>query len=130
MMALKRILTADRVYWSLIVVLAALFFVSGFWEVTKNDATYPKTLLLGYPPYFITALGIAKIAGVMALLTPVWSKLKEWAFMGFTFDVVFALISNGVTASYADAGRAAVAFCALVLAYAWFLRRVAAGVSA
>ena len=33
---------------------------------------------LGYPVYFLTLLGIAKILGVIALLVPRFQLLKEW----------------------------------------------------
>lgn len=50
---------------------------------------------MGYPPYFITSLGIAKIAGVFVLLIPnKLGWLKEWVFAAFFFDVIFAFISG------------------------------------
>jgi hypothetical protein len=49
---------------------------------------------MGYPPYFILTLGIAKIIGVIALLTPNLKRIKESAFAGFTFDVIFAFIGT------------------------------------
>lgn len=45
---------------------------------------------MGYPPYFILALGISKVLGSVVLLTPKLKRWKEWAFAGFTFDVIFA----------------------------------------
>lgn len=48
---------------------------------------------LGYPIYFITMLSVAKILGVIALLTPGFPKLKEWAYAGFTFDLIAAVWS-------------------------------------
>jgi uncharacterized membrane protein YphA (DoxX/SURF4 family) len=40
---------------------------------------------LGYPVYFLTILGIWKILGVVAVLLPKFSLLKEWAYAGFFF---------------------------------------------
>src|ERR1700743_3894933 len=79
-------------YQCSIAILGILFLISGFFEITKNPATYPKTLSMGYPPYFITTLGLAKIIGVIALWLPNFKRLKEWVFAGFTFDVIFAFI--------------------------------------
>ncbi|WP_047544882.1 DoxX family protein [Psychroserpens sp. Hel_I_66] len=51
---------------------------------------------LGYPEYFGMALVIFKILGVLALIIPqVPKRLKEWAYAGFTFNFLFATISNG-----------------------------------
>ncbi|TNE86291.1 MAG: DoxX family protein [Deltaproteobacteria bacterium] len=49
---------------------------------------------LGYPVYFLTILGLAKALGVLALLTPAFPKLKEWAYAGFTFNLLGATWSH------------------------------------
>lgn len=51
---------------------------------------------LGYPTYFGNALVVFKVVGVLILLIPqVPKRLKEWAYAGFTFDFIFAIISHG-----------------------------------
>ncbi|UBM59991.1 DoxX family protein [Marinilongibacter aquaticus] len=51
---------------------------------------------LGYPDYFGNALVIFKILGVLVLIIPpVPKRVKEWAYAGFTFDFIFAMISHG-----------------------------------
>ncbi|MDI5950368.1 DoxX family protein [Flavobacterium sp. LB2P84] len=110
-------------YWSLLILLAVFFAISGFMEITKNPSTYPKTLRMGYPPYFILTLGIAKIAGVVALLIPNLKRLKEWAIAGFTFDVIFAFISGRAINSNADCIKAVIVFCVLILTYFLLLKR-------
>ena len=49
---------------------------------------------LGYPPYVSTLLGVAKLAGVVALLAPGHPILKEWAYAGFTFNLLGAFASH------------------------------------
>ncbi|MBF02988.1 MAG: hypothetical protein CMP76_06795 [Flavobacterium sp.] len=50
---------------------------------------------LGYPQYFGNALVIFKILGVIILVVPkIPSRLKEWAYAGFTFNFIFAMISH------------------------------------
>ncbi|WP_130733862.1 DoxX family protein [Flavobacterium sp. J27] len=50
---------------------------------------------LGYPAYFGNALVVFKILGVIALIIPkIPSRLKEWAYAGFTFNFIFAIISH------------------------------------
>ena len=57
-----------------------------------------KTLAhLGYPEYLATILGVAKVMGVIAVLLPGSGRLKEWAYAGFTFDLLGALISHAVS---------------------------------
>lgn len=45
---------------------------------------------LGYPTYIIYPLAIAKILGVIAILTNYVKWLKEWAYAGFFFDFLLA----------------------------------------
>jgi hypothetical protein len=49
---------------------------------------------LGYPVYFLTILGAWKILGVIAILIPKFTLLKEWAYAGFFFMMSGAIISH------------------------------------
>lgn len=49
---------------------------------------------LGYPEYFLSILGLAKGLGVLALLAPALPRLKEWAYAGFTFNLLGAFWSH------------------------------------
>jgi hypothetical protein len=56
-----------------------------------NAGTKP----LGYPDYFAYTLIICKVLGVLAISyskTP--ERLKEWAYAGLTFNLIFAFISH------------------------------------
>lgn len=56
-----------------------------------NAGTKP----LGYPDYFAYSLIICKILGATALMLPkLPSKLREWAYAGLTFNLIFAVISH------------------------------------
>lgn len=56
-----------------------------------NAGTKP----LGYPDYFAYALIFFKAAGATALIIPkLHPKLKEWAYAGLTFNLIFAVISH------------------------------------
>jgi hypothetical protein len=49
---------------------------------------------LGFPAYFRVELALAKLAGVVVLLAPVASRLKEWVYAGFAIVLVSALIAH------------------------------------
>jgi len=49
---------------------------------------------LGYPPYFLTILGIWKILGAVTVLIPTFTLLKEWAYAGFFFIMTGAIVSH------------------------------------
>ena len=48
---------------------------------------------LGDPVYLLTILGVWKILGVIAILSPKFPLLKEWAYAGVTFTWIMATIS-------------------------------------
>lgn len=49
---------------------------------------------LGYPVYLLTILGVWKILGVIAVLIPKFTLLKEWAYAGFFFAMSGAIFSH------------------------------------
>lgn len=58
-----------------------------------NAGTKP----LGYPDYFAYSLIVCKVLGVIAISVPqIPGKLKEWAYAGFTFSLMFAFISHAI----------------------------------
>ena len=53
------------------------------------------TKALGYPDYFAYTLIICKVLGVIAISYPKTpAKLKEWAYAGLTFNLIYAFISH------------------------------------
>ena len=78
---------------------------------------------MGYPPYFITALGTAKLIGAGVLIIPKLKSLKEWVFAGFTFDVLFALISGAATGYHADVAKASIALVLVLFTYLQFRKQ-------
>jgi hypothetical protein len=108
-------------YWAGVILLSIWFGASGFMEITKNPLIWDRTILMGYPPYFIITLGIAKLAGVVVLLIPnklCW--LKEWVFAAFLFDTIFAFISGYSFAGISEIVKPVVAFILTVLTYIMF----------
>ncbi|SDN09731.1 DoxX family protein [Kriegella aquimaris] len=70
-----------------IIPLATLLFAHEYF----NAGTKP----LGYPDYFAYALMVCKILGATAIMFPkLPAKLREWAYAGLTFNLVFAAISH------------------------------------
>ena len=115
--------TTKIIYWVGVALLSLLFFTSGYFEITKNPLTYIKTIKMGYPPYFITLLGISKIAGVIALLVPhklYW--LRDWVFAGLVFDVIFAFASGYQMGTNADLVNSGTAFVIIIITYIQFHR--------
>ncbi len=60
--------------------------------------------ILGYPPYFVTILGVWKVLGPIAILVPRFPRLKEWAYAGIFFDLTGAAASSAAVGGYGAYG--------------------------
>lgn len=50
---------------------------------------------LGYPEYFGLLLAVFKVSGALVLIIPkIHRRIKEWAYAGFTFNFIAAMVSN------------------------------------
>lgn len=59
------------------------------------DQVNVGTKPLGYPDYFAYTLIISKVLGVIAIAYPnIPRTLKEWAYAGLTFSLIYAFISH------------------------------------
>lgn len=119
----KEIRKEKIIYRIGIILLSIWFGASGFMEITRNPIVWDHTILMGYPAYFITTLGIAKIAGVVVLLIPnKMGWLKEWVFAAFFFDVIFAFISGYSFDGLINIVKPGVAFILILITYIMFRR--------
>jgi hypothetical protein len=113
--------TSKLIYWIGAVFMSLWFGASGFFELTHNPVVWDITVQLGYPPHFIYILGVAKICGVVVLLTPEkLLRLKEWVFAGMFFDITFAFFSKLAVLNFAATIDAIIAFTVLAVTYVMF----------
>jgi hypothetical protein len=88
--------TTKITYWVLTGIIAAMMTFSSYAYLTSPQMA-GIFQHLGFPSYFRIELALAKILGVIILLTPFTGKLrrlKEWAYAGFTFVFVSAVIAH------------------------------------
>jgi hypothetical protein len=79
---------------------------------------------LGFPGYFRVELSWAKLLGVVLVLAPVHTRLKEWAYAGFAITLGSALIAHFSVGDGPDAWSwAAVTTMLWALSY-FFWRRL------
>jgi hypothetical protein len=81
-------------YWAV----TLLFVVPQTWSaiqyLREAPAMTETITALGYPVYFMKILALAKLLGAAAILYGRMPVLKEWAYAGFTFDVLGAFASH------------------------------------
>jgi hypothetical protein len=82
------------IYWILTGLFAFLMLGSAIPDIFSSPvAVKGMHEGLGYPVYFIPFIGVAKLLGVVAILIPGYSRLKEWAYAGLLFDLIGAAYS-------------------------------------
>jgi len=113
--------STKAIYWAGVILTSLWFGTSGVCELTKNPLVWDITLQLGYPAHFIYMLGVAKISGVLVLLTPnKLLRLKEWVFAGVFFDIIFAFFSKLSVLGFAATVDAIIAFAMVSVTYVMF----------
>ncbi len=107
----------DRIiYWIATGLLCALALMSAgmyFFNYEMVSATFTK---LGFPTYIIYPLAVAKILGVIAILTKQSRFPKEWAYAGFFYDFVLAFSAH-LAIGDGEHLPAGVAIVLLILSY-------------
>ena len=82
-------------YWLATALFCLAMTAGGIMNLMRAEMQKEAMAALGYPDYLMTILGVAKMLGVIALFIPGVPLLKEWAYAGFTFDLLGAAVSHG-----------------------------------
>ena len=92
--------TRSIAYWTSTGILAFAMLSGGVVYLLGVEASVEGFVVLGYPLYVITILGVWKVLGGLALLAPGFARVKEWAYAGIFFDVTGALVSHVAAGDY------------------------------
>jgi hypothetical protein len=92
-------------YWTTTVLVAFFIGGGGAGQLMQYHAN-PHGIVpqLEYPMYFFAILGFWKILGAIAILSPRFPLLKEWAYAGIFFDVTGAAASCVAVRGYGAYG--------------------------
>jgi hypothetical protein len=83
--------TLKIVYWVSTGLFCGVFLMTGSLYVIHAQSMVTKFNEIGFPLYILNLIGPLKIAGALTLLlSAAPSRLKEWAYAGFVFDLVGA----------------------------------------
>jgi uncharacterized membrane protein YphA (DoxX/SURF4 family) len=84
-------------YWATTSLVALAFAAGGAMDLSGAPAVLESMAKLGYPAYLASLLGVWKLLGVAAVLTPRFPRLKEWAYAGMFFDLSGAAVSHAAS---------------------------------
>jgi uncharacterized membrane protein YphA (DoxX/SURF4 family) len=85
--------TINIIYWISTGLILAMMLFSAVSSFIDNPEGAKMMAAIGYRPYVLHLLAVAKVLGVIAILTPGFPRLKEWAYAGFSFDLIGATYS-------------------------------------
>ncbi|OQP62234.1 DoxX family protein [Niastella populi] len=109
------------VYWIVTSLLVLGMLAGAVAQLLRLKANTDGIIHLGYPVYMLSILGAWKIAGVLVLLLPGFTLLKEWAYAGFFFLMTGAVISHLVSGDGFTGVIYQLIFVILIV-LSWYLR--------
>ena len=105
---------AKIAYWIVTVLMCILFSYSASMYFTNTEAIKGFFEAFNYPSYVVIPLAIAKVLGVIAIISNASRALSEWAYAGFFFDVIMATAAH----HYAGHGLIGLSFWGIFLVLA------------
>jgi hypothetical protein len=113
------------IYWILTALAAAFMLMASIPDVLQIPAAVDIFKHLGFPPYLLPFIGLAKILGVVVILVPGLHRLKEWAYAGLVFDLIGAFYSHiSVRDRPADWAFAIIGLVLVMTSYALHRRKI------
>lgn len=82
------------IYWVCTGILVTECLVGGVMGALRLPPFIGVIIHLGYPPYFMTILGVSYVLAGLALVVPGLPRLKEWAYAGLVFNYTGAAASH------------------------------------
>jgi hypothetical protein len=87
---------AKWIYWATTIPFVATMMSAGLTYLAGASFNVEGITHLGYPVYLPRILGPAKLLGGVAILQGRSRALKEWAYAGYTFNLVGASASHAL----------------------------------
>ena len=85
-------------YWIFTGLFALMMLGSAIPDIVSSQVALEGFSKMNMPAYLLPFLGIAKTLGVIAILIPGYSRIKEWAYAGLVFDLLgatYSIIASG-----------------------------------
>jgi uncharacterized membrane protein len=110
------------IYWVTTAMLSLGMTGSGIQQILRNKEMTEIMVHLGYPPYFMTILGVWKLLAVIAILMPGFRILKEWAYAGLFFTMTGALVSHIACGDHGFKEIMGPLFQSIFILLSWYFR--------
>ena len=112
------------IYWTATLAFGVPQALSALLCLLDLPAMVPGIAALGYPVYFLKMLATAKLLGIATIVSGRFPVLKEWAYAGFTFEVIAAIFSHWSVSGTASVAALPFAFLLVQLVSYWSWTRI------
>ena len=113
--------TKNIIYWIATIFLCLGMTAGGIQQMLQIGGYNEIVRTLGYPLYLLSILGVWKLLGVIVILLPKLTLLKEWAYAGFFFAMSGAFVSHlAVGQGFAEAVPSLILLLATMVS--WYFR--------
>lgn len=109
-------------YWVATALLSFGMLGSGLAQVFQSQDMVNLVTPLGYPVYFLSIIGTWKVLGVIAILVPGFTLVKEWAYAGFFFVMTGAFISHLASGDHSISGIIGPFMQTIFIILSWYCR--------
>jgi hypothetical protein len=110
------------IYWIATALMCVGMLGSGFAQLFHAKEMVDLIVPLGYPLYFMYIIGVWKILGVTAILSPGFKLVKEWAYAGFFFLMTGALVSHLASGDNSIKGIIGPFMQTIFIIFSWYFR--------
>lgn len=110
------------IYWVVTILMSVGMLGSGYAQIIHAKQMVNLIAPLGYPLYLLNIIGVWKILGVIAILSPGFKLAKEWAYAGFFFVMTGALISHLASGDYRLNGIIGPIMQTIFIILSWYCR--------
>jgi hypothetical protein len=114
------------IYWIATGLILALMLFSAIGSFMSNPDGAKMMDALGYKPYIIQFLAVAKILGIIAILAPGFPRIKEWAYAGFAFDLIGATYSMALNLPFSQWAPMPIFIAILAVSYIYYHKKLKA----
>ncbi|NRS89112.1 hypothetical protein HNQ02_002034 [Flavobacterium sp. 7E] len=104
------------IYYAATIIFTMVILLSSGMYFFNHDYIKTEFVKLGYPTYIIYPYATAKLLGLIAIWSPKFNIIKEWAYAAFFFAVVLAFFAH-IMVNDGEQLLAIIAFIALIISY-------------
>jgi DoxX-like protein len=110
-------MTRRITYWLTTGLVAALAVFAAFAYLSGSPQAVEGFAHVGYLQQLRIILGIAKFLGAIALVAPGLARVKEWAYAGFAFAWISAIVAHYLAKDGPEAFSPLILLLLLVVSY-------------